>query len=241
MFINFSRLAKAASVAALTVGVAFAAQPAQKASAQVPFNIGGSSGAPNLYIGFGATNYQTSNNQGGLNGFLNGSLDAGAFEIPPDPSTLPDGAVLVPVANLRVVFPISPDLGGLSLTNDQIGSILRGEITNWNQVGGPDEAITIVSRNVGTGGRYIVDNTFGPTQDGIPAASSQDVANIVANGSGEIGYVEQAYLGGLNSAGGPITGTTYLLYNSNNTDITDFINNIKANPDQVRALGYDPL
>ncbi|MBR8835139.1 MAG: PstS family phosphate ABC transporter substrate-binding protein [Stigonema ocellatum SAG 48.90 = DSM 106950] len=234
MFINFSRLAKAASVAALTVGVAFAAQPAQKASAQVSFSIGGSTAAAGLYTGFGASNYQSIGSGAGINGFNDGSLQAGATDIPVD------GAV--PVANLRIVFPISPDLGGLSLTNDQIGSILRGEITNWNQVGGPDEAITIVSRAAGSSGtRAIVDSTFGGTQDGIPAGSSGEVVSIVANGSGEIGYVEQGNLGGLNSAGGPISGPTYILFDGTNPDIIDFINNIKANPDQVRALGYDPL
>ena len=229
-------LATSVSVAALTVGLAFA-QPAQKASAQVSFSIGGSSAAADLYTGFGA-NYQTSNSQGGIDGFNNGSLDAGATDIPVG---VPDGAVIVPVANLRIVFPISPDLGNLNLTQDQIGSILRGEITNWSDVGGPDEAITIVSRAAGSGTRFIVDNTFGGTQDGVPAGSSGEVVNIVASGSGDIGYVEQANLGGLNSAGGPITGPTYLIYNPNNTDISDFINNIKNSPDQVRALGYDPI
>ncbi len=228
-------LATSLSVASLTLCMALA-QPAQKASAQVAGT--GSTAAANLYNGFGA-NYNATGS-----GTCSDGTDAGADFCGTDiPYTPQDGYTITPVANLRIEAPLDPSLGISGLDQGTTCSILTGAITNWSQVGGPDEAITVVYRSGVSGTKSIVDNACGSTlTNGIAAGSSGEVANVVANTPGAIGYVEQANLNGLPSAlSSPITGFTYAIYNNNNTNASDFINSITSNPDQVNSLGYNPL
>jgi len=223
------------SVASLTLCMAFA-QPAQKSSAQVAGT--GSTAAASLYNGFGA-NYNATGS-----GTCSNGTDAGADFCGTDIFYNPqDGYTIKPVANLRIEAPIDPALGISGLDQGTTCGILTGAITNWSDVGGPDEAIIVVYRSGVSGTKSIVNNACGDTlTNGIPAGSSGEVANIVANTPGAIGYVEQANLNGLPSAlSSPFTGATYAIYNNDNTNASDFINSITSNPDQVRSLGYNPL
>lgn len=53
----------------------------------------------------------------------------------------------VPVAIDGTVFFVHPDIRVKNLNLEQIRGIYRGEITNWQQVGGPDLAVTPVSQD----------------------------------------------------------------------------------------------
>ena len=231
-------LATSVSVAALTVGLAFA-QPGQKASAQVAGV--GSTAAADLYNGFGA------NYGGGGSGTCSSGTDAGSDFCGTDiPFGAADGYTQVPVANLRIEAPVDPGVGVTGLDQGTVCSIFSGAITNWSQVGGPDEAIVVVYRLPGSGTGFIINNACGADGSQVPGAigagSSGEVVNDVANTPGAIGYVEQANLNGLPSAVSPyFTGPTYAIFSNDNGNASDFINNILANPGQVSSLGYDPI
>ena len=53
----------------------------------------------------------------------------------------------IPIANDGVAIAVNPKLNVTRLTLDQLKDIYTGEITNWNQVGGPDLKIKPLSRN----------------------------------------------------------------------------------------------
>lgn len=60
----------------------------------------------------------------------------------------PIGAVFA-VDGLSVI--VNPKNTLKSLTVDQIGQVYRGELTNWKQVGGPDQAVTLYGRQPNSG------------------------------------------------------------------------------------------
>ena len=233
------------SVAALTVGMAVA-QPAQKAAAQTA---AGSTAAADLYTGFGLANYQAIGSDGGVAAFRSGSVDIGATGVPVSPQ---NGEILLPVVNLRIVLPYNNGVG--SLSQDSVGAIFRGEITNWSDLGGPDQPITVVYRSDNSGNKVVLNNYVGISGNNYPpnsigVTSSQDVINTVQNTPGAIGYVEQPSLNGQlpSAVDSPIIGPTYALvrtqYDSADTSsaVKAFFNNILNNDDQVRSLGYEPL
>ena len=225
-------LATSVSVAALTVGLAFA-QPAQKASAQAAGV--GSTAAANLYTGFGA------NYGGGGSAACASGTDAGSDFCGTDiPFGAADGYTQVPVANLRIEAPVNG--GDTGLSQGDYCAIIRGEVTTFSD-GTP---ITVVYRLPGSGTGFIVNNVCGADGSQVPGAigvgSSGAVVSTVASTPGAIGYAEQANLNGTPSAlGSPISGPTYAIFSPDNGNASDLINNILANPDQVRALGYDPI
>jgi phosphate transport system substrate-binding protein len=57
-----------------------------------------------------------------------------------------------PVAIDSIALAVHPSLPLPGLTLDQIRGIYLGQIRNWQSVGGPDLAITPISRGMGTGG-----------------------------------------------------------------------------------------
>ena len=229
-------LATSVSVAALTVGLAFA-QPAQKASAQVAGV--GSTAAANLYTGFGA-NYGGGGSGTCASGTVPDGNDFCGTDIPFDPA---DGFVRTRVAGLRIEAPNNGVGSGLS--TDDYCAIIRGDVTTYTDADGNDQPITVVYRLPGSGTGFIVNSACGADGSQVPGAigvgSSGAVVSTVASTPGAIGYAEQANLSGTPSAlSSPIIGDTYAIYSPDNTAATDLINNILANPDQVSALGYNP-
>ncbi len=55
------------------------------------------------------------------------------------------------VAYDGIAIVVNPDLGVEDLTFAELGAIYRGEITNWNEVGGPDKDIVLLSRDTSSG------------------------------------------------------------------------------------------
>lgn len=94
-----------------------------------------------------------------------------------------------------VVHPENPVDG---LTLDQLQSIFAGEITNWEEFGGKDQEITIVSRDSasGTFGVYndIVLREKRLSQTALTQASNAAIATTVSETPGGIGYVGLGYL-----------------------------------------------
>lgn len=96
---------------------------------------------------------------------------------------------------------VGKDLGITSLTKDQIKGIFSGRITNWKDVGGPDEQIFLIHRTSGSGTRAtfektildgdksLENDTIGATQD-----SNGAVLTAMKQNKGAISYVALAYM-----------------------------------------------
>ncbi|PKF50746.1 phosphate ABC transporter substrate-binding protein [Enterovibrio nigricans] len=59
---------------------------------------------------------------------------------------------------------VHPENPVVSLTSKQISEIYRGKITNWRQVGGEDQKIAVVSRELASGSRYSFESFLGLTR-----------------------------------------------------------------------------
>jgi len=100
-----------------------------------------------------------------------------------------------------VVHPANP-VG--KLTTDQLAGIFAGRITNWDEVGGNDEKIVVLSREVNSGthvyfkehvlrkGDPASDAEFAP--GALMLSSSQAIADEVAGNTAAIGYFGMGYI-----------------------------------------------
>lgn len=131
------------------------------------------------------------------------------------------------IAKDGIAVIVNAELGVVDLTKDEIRDIFTGKITNWKKVGGPDEKITVVSREAGSGTRGAfteltgvmvkdgegneVDNT---TLDAIVQPSTGSVLQTVGSTPGAIGYVSMEAVNenvtALRINGVPITKETVL-------------------------------
>ena len=97
---------------------------------------------------------------------------------------------------LAVVVHARNPLTDLPLSD--VRAIYQGRIRNWNELGGPDMAITVVSREEGSSARGTFDDVVMsdlPTTPGARlATSSQTVIAFVLEEPGAIGYVSLALL-----------------------------------------------
>jgi len=91
------------------------------------------------------------------------------------------------------------DAGVTQLTGEQIRGIYQDEITNWSEVGGPDQEIFVIGRAEGSG----TDTAFRLNMLGDAEASmsgvdsrfgqNQQVAEAVSNNDGAIAYMALAF------------------------------------------------
>lgn len=85
-----------------------------------------------------------------------------------------------------------------NLSLEQIKGIFSGKITNWKEVGGPDAAISVVTREAGSGTRgafeEIVMGEAAITDQAITQASNGAVRTTVAGDENAIGYLSLGYL-----------------------------------------------
>ena len=84
------------------------------------------------------------------------------------------------------------------ISSDDLRDIYRGHITNWNQLGGPDLAIEVISRDLASGTYEVWDDII---MEHEPVAtehtlkhSSADVVRAVSTSPGAIGYISLGYL-----------------------------------------------
>lgn len=102
----------------------------------------------------------------------------------------------VAVAPFMII--VNKDVTAANLTKDQLAKILRGEISNWKDVGGKDAKITIVSRAQSSGSRATVVATImggkdDISKDAVIQDSNGKVFDGVATTPGAIGYIDAAY------------------------------------------------
>jgi phosphate transport system substrate-binding protein len=93
---------------------------------------------------------------------------------------------------------VNPSNPVSALTKQQISSIYTGAISNWKQLGGPDEKIVVVSRDSSSGtfeafGTLVLDGAK-VRSDALMQASNQAVASTVSDTLGAVGYVGLGYV-----------------------------------------------
>lgn len=87
-----------------------------------------------------------------------------------------------------------------ALTLEQVREIYQATITNWKEVGGPDQAIVIIGRDSASGTRsfftekVLENGNAAPTM--LEKNSNGAVAQTIAQTPGAIGYVSIGYLDG---------------------------------------------
>jgi phosphate transport system substrate-binding protein len=97
-----------------------------------------------------------------------------------------------------IVPVVHPSNSTVNLTLSQLKSLYKGEIKNWKEVGGPDRAVVVISRDTSSG-TYEVWETKVMEKERVYAgallqASNGAVVQAVSNNKNAIGYIGLGYL-----------------------------------------------
>jgi len=97
-----------------------------------------------------------------------------------------------------IVVIVHKDVPLDDLTKQQVYDIFTGKVTNWKDVGGPDQAINVVVRDEASGTREMFDekalNKEAPMAGAIECNSNGIVRQTVSSTPFSIGYVSLGYL-----------------------------------------------
>ncbi|GAF41086.1 phosphate transport system substrate-binding protein [Agrilactobacillus composti DSM 18527 = JCM 14202] len=101
------------------------------------------------------------------------------------------------VAVVGITPVINKQLAIKNLTKKQLIGIFTGDITNWQQVGGPDRTIVVINRAQGSGTRSTFERWALNGQSSLQAQEQDStgmVRQIVASTPGAISYMAFAYV-----------------------------------------------
>jgi phosphate transport system substrate-binding protein len=137
----------------------------------------------------------------GVTGVLEGLFDVAGASRELKQSELDAGAWGYPVAKDGVAIVVDADAthGITELTIEQVRGIFNGTYTNWNQVGGADQAIVVISRAAGSGTRdtfeeLVMDGSeITPTAEEVSSNGEMRIrvgATLAAIGYLSLGYVD---------------------------------------------------
>lgn len=128
----------------------------------------------------------------GIESLQAGSVDIGNSSRNLKDSELEAGAVENVVAIDGIAVIVDKDNTVTDLTSDDLAKIYKGEVTNWSELGGNDEAIVVIGRENGSGTRTAFEELL-ELQDACKYAQELDstggVLAKVASTPGAIGYV----------------------------------------------------
>lgn len=138
----------------------------------------------------------------GLKQVADGSVDIGDSDVYAEEKldeatagTLVDHQVAVVV----MAPVVNPELGVTDLTSQQLIDLFTGKITNWSEVGGPDEAVLLVTRPSSSGTRatfkkYALNGAEEASNQSLETDDSGTLVQTVADNKGALGYVALSYL-----------------------------------------------
>jgi phosphate transport system substrate-binding protein len=128
----------------------------------------------------------------GLNAVINHQAEIGDSDIYADPTIYPDPNLTDHIVCVDIfTLIINPAVNISSLNTQQVINIFTGATTNWKEVGGPDLAISPVTRSTSSGTRVLFDKYImgGAQETGTPQASDTSMVDAVAHTPGAVGYV----------------------------------------------------
>jgi phosphate transport system substrate-binding protein len=133
----------------------------------------------------------------GLNQVAAGSVNIGNSDVAATGEYKDKGLVDHQVAVAPFVFIANPDVSVESLTAQQYVDIFTGKISNWKEVGGKDQKITIIHRAKSSGSRATISEIVMKgvefTDNAVIQDSNGAVRSAIASTPGAIGYVDAAY------------------------------------------------
>ena len=100
------------------------------------------------------------------------------------------------VAVVGIVPIVNKDVGIKNITTNELSKIFTGKITNWKQLGGKNEAITVINRSKGSGTRGTFEDIILRGQKPIKSQeqdSNGAVKKIVNSTPGTISYLSFPY------------------------------------------------
>ncbi len=134
----------------------------------------------------------------GQNQAASGSVNIGNSDVGLQDSLKNAGLVEHKLVGIPFVFVANQDVTVDNLTQAQYVDILTGKITNWKDVGGKDQAITIIHRAKSSGSRAtiaeVVLKNAAFTDNAVIQDSNGAVRAAIASTPGAIGYVDAAYV-----------------------------------------------
>lgn len=140
----------------------------------------------------------------GLKQVAEGSVNIGNSDVPAEkklPAEKAKGLVDHKVCTMTVAAIINKDIADKvkSLTSQQLQDVFTAKVTNWKEVGGPDESIVLVTRPTTSGTRALFTELALAGQEeasnkSLETDDSGTLIQSVAQTKGAIGYVALPYL-----------------------------------------------
>ena len=140
----------------------------------------------------------------GLKQVSEGSVDIGNSDVPANTKLTKEQADKLEdhkICVMTVATIVNKDIAATvkSLTNQQLADIFTAKVTNWKEVGGPDEPITLVTRPKTSGTRalfakYAINGAEEASNKSLETDNSGLLLQSVAQNKGAIGYVALPYL-----------------------------------------------
>jgi len=94
-------------------------------------------------------------------------------------------------------FVVAPDVGIKNLTQKDAVAIYSGKVTNWKALGGKDEKIVLIGRQIGTGTRFVFEDKVAKTLIPIDTENNATaVINKVLATPGALGYSATGFIDG---------------------------------------------
>jgi phosphate transport system substrate-binding protein len=132
----------------------------------------------------------------GLKALDQGSADLAAVSWEMGAPTETDGLRPIPIGRDGLTLIVNPKNRVAGLTTLQLRALYRGEILDWQAVGGPSSEPVVISRESGSGDRAafeaLVMGGERVTLNALMLPTAQTVADYVARHPGAIGYVSMA-------------------------------------------------
>ena len=131
-----------------------------------------------------------------------GEIDIGAASRDVKPTEMERYPDLKPVAIGKdsVAIVVHPSNGVSELTLEQASKIFAGEVTNWKELGGADEAVRVITREEGSGTREVFEKfVMKPSEREITGKASVKPSNgevraTVSEDKNSIGYLSLGYV-----------------------------------------------
>lgn len=145
-------------------------------------------------------NYTGTGSSAGIADTLAGSNDLGASSREVKEEEKVDNLKEVVFAHDGIAVITNPANPVADITVENLAKIYSGEITNWNQLGGNDAPIVIVSREGASGTRSAfeelikLEDAGGLTEDAMVVEGNGNVQTSVAGNENAIGYVSFSFI-----------------------------------------------
>ena len=134
----------------------------------------------------------------GQNQVASGAVNIGNSDVALQDSLKSQGLVETKLVGIPFVFITNTDVTVDNLTQQQYVDIMTGKITNWKEVGGKDQKITLIHRAKSSGSRAtiaeVVLKNAAFTDNAVIQDSNGAVRSAISSTPGAIGYVDAAYV-----------------------------------------------